>query len=428
MIKPPQENQMFLSDNQFDLVVETLDTPIKVTEKGPDFTVITGGVIFNINCENKVMNLLLSLAYYLWSSQQSEDFVTSRLANLIYDALEKRFGSDFGYTTRISQVADLCVKAYSSDKYNLRDLAVNKSSVIDGITLGIDSRLLPLENPESYIEYVIEYLKENQDAPDYGYSWEGEEGEETGDSPIDSDVSELLKELQKEESEKIESQMKEITGSGTLPSDGISSEKLPVIETEPSENLARFLSALIDRRKKFKSDPLKHYNRNSRGTRDLMYSSISKKVKTGQVKLGILLDVSGSIPVETVSLAVSTIKSLVPLLDRNSVVLMWNTSMVGTVDLYSLDEVKAGSGGTDLWGGVRWLRDNNYKCIVVYSDFMTQNFNDFMYEVKLCKDKGIQVHFYPTEDIPFGYNPDDLEYFGLWKSVSDKGKGLTPSI
>lgn len=400
----------YLSEEQFGIILDTLNAQAYVTP-GKGFKVL-GKELFTIDPESK--NFLFHLLLSLGKIAQGLDEV--RFSPKLQDLCPP-----FYWTT-----LKLSIEAYIIDKYDLSSLIEEDEEIVDGVKLGMEPRLLPLDSYEDYFIPVIEYLSRNKPKSD------------TGDDDISAssllrsqpmnipEVLEKFKHLipdppEEEEEGSGEEKEKEELKAGSGPLQNPES----IVPVDPSRLFSLFLSSLIDRRKRFEVDPLKHYNRNSRGSRDLMYSSIRKKVKTGQMKLGILLDVSGSIPVEIVSQAVSTLQSLVPLLDKDSTVLMWDTRYVDNVDLYSLDKIKAGDGGTELARGLKWLRERGYRCIVVYSDFYLNDEPRFREELKRCTKEGIKVHFFPTEEEPGGY---DLRYLQLWRGVSGKGRSPTPSM
>ena len=225
------------------------------------------------------------------------------------------------------------------------------------------------------------------------------EGEDEEQSPSDylEDLfqDKLVIKLPEGEVRKIQSSVPGLRDSNIISAGYGNSRQTLSIEDEESliTIFTRFLATLMQRRREFKADPLKHYNRHSRGDSSLMYSSVSKKVKSGRVKLGILIDVSGSMPTHIVKMAVMSLKPLMSVLDPDSTVMLWDTSEVGRFKLRKFPDTIKEGGGTDLFGGVTRLRELGMKQIVVFSDFCTMSEERFYKE---CDDCTSMVHFFPT--------------------------------
>ncbi len=181
-------------------------------------------------------------------------------------------------------------------------------------------------------------------------------------------------------------------------SDSPSYSFLSVKQKRLSECLRAFFSRILDRGKRFKIDSLKLYNRRCRQS-DLMYSSISKKVMKSQERLGILVDVSGSMDLDTISTLINLLRDdLLSVFSSDSLVLCWDTQ---EVDRYLVSELPSRlrhGGGTRLAGGVDTLVSEGCKTIVVYSDF-----EDDMSLSKACLEAK------SSESKVFFCNPDSLD-------------------
>ena len=397
---------MYLTSDQFLLISRTINVPVKavkfrdktkswIRNSYDDYEVLLSEEVL----DNPFYDLLLRLAIIDEGEELSEIFIDPFMA--LHDiccelAGSYMYKSDEGMTkyraNHLSRdlIIRLSIEAYITDKYHL--YLINPDA-LNGAKLGIKQVYSQLD----YIEPVIRYLLQESEE---GYG--DEEGDLSDGEGKEVKVSELLSKL----GEKKESDL----GASESPKILSQPELLP--EIDPVEEFKKFLSALIDRRKRFQIDSLKHYNRNSRNTRELMYSSISKKVKTGQAKLGILVDVSGSMDISVISAGLESLQDILPLLDRESRVVAWDTEFQGEWDLYSLPKSIEGRGGTDLLPGIKYMRDKGYKIIVVFSDFCTINQVAFL---NYCKKVDARIEFYPV-------NSEDYE--GLIKSHSEASKFL----
>lgn len=201
-------------------------------------------------------------------------------------------------------------------------------------------------------------------------------------------------------------------------------EKLGGNSEKMSEALRMFFSSIMDRGKRYKLDSMKLYNRRSRSS-DLIYSSISKKVLRSQNKLGILVDVSGSMNLELLRTFMSIIKDdLLSVFDSDSLVLCWDTEESARYLISDIPSSIAHGGGTNLSGGVlRLAEEEGCRTIVLYSDF--EDKIELINVCNKCKRQGVNIYFCNPEALKKrGYKKNKIESQGnfedLWSFVVDK--------
>lgn len=149
-------------------------------------------------------------------------------------------------------------------------------------------------------------------------------------------------------------------------------QKLTLTNTT-SKKLKDFLVSLISRQNLRRPDSMKLYNRGiRRNPQGLIYTSTRTKRDRRQMKLGILIDVSGSMGIEEMSAAINALGEIVQTLHPESKVVLWSTRLNQEWKLSNgiPDELNSG-GGTDLLPGVQYLLDDNFSDIVIYSDWET---------------------------------------------------------
>ncbi len=205
-------------------------------------------------------------------------------------------------------------------------------------------------------------------------------------------------------------------------------EKLRGSSEKMAEALRMFFSSIMDRGKRYKLDSMKLYNRRSRSS-DLIYSSISKKVLRSQNKLGILVDVSGSMDVELLRNFMSIIKDdILSVFDSDSLVLCWNTEESARYLISEVPSSIARGGGTNLSGGVlRLAKEEGCRTIVLYSDF--EDKMELADTCDQCKRQGVNIYFCNPEALKKrGYRKNSIESQGnfedLWSFVVEKVSSL----
>ena len=134
---------------------------------------------------------------------------------------------------------------------------------------------------------------------------------------------------------------------------------------------------------------MKHYNRGTR-PRDngLLYNSFRRKLTSKRRKLGVLVDVSGSMDPSNLIKGLSSIKEVLSMFSSDSKLVTWNTDLAEEFDIMKLPSNVDIGGGTDMYKGLQYLVDNGYTDILVYSDMETEisSMND------LIKKSGIRVY------------------------------------
>lgn len=143
----------------------------------------------------------------------------------------------------------------------------------------------------------------------------------------------------------------------------------------PSKILEDFFMQLLYHEKTMVPDSMKHYNRGTRrNEHGLIYTSISRKVKLKPKKLGILIDVSGSMDSKSLLTALDSLEPLLHMLHKDSVVVAWDTGLCGEYPITKLPKSLQECGGTDMASGLRYLNKKGYDTVVIYSDFETNTY------------------------------------------------------
>lgn len=150
----------------------------------------------------------------------------------------------------------------------------------------------------------------------------------------------------------------------------------------PSKVLEDFFLQMLHHERQMMPDSMKHYNRGTRRNKDgLIYTSISRKVRVKPKKLGILIDVSGSMNSKSLLTALDSLNPLLHMLHQDSVVVAWDTDLCGEWSITKLPSYLEECGGTDMARGLRYLSDKGFDTIVIYSDFDT-NLDSLHYEAE----------------------------------------------
>ena len=148
---------------------------------------------------------------------------------------------------------------------------------------------------------------------------------------------------------------------------------IPVRQNTTKE-LEAFLKSIVHSSIEYSRDSMRLWNR---GTRErssgIIYNSYKQIPQKKRQKLGILVDISGSMNIESIKSAAQTLKNCANLLARDSSFVTWNTGKSEEFPLTNIPESIKTGGGTDMVKGINYLKDKGFTDIVVYSDFETNN-------------------------------------------------------
>jgi len=157
-----------------------------------------------------------------------------------------------------------------------------------------------------------------------------------------------------------------------------------------SKEIKSFLSQILDGSMVYQPDSMRHYIRGTRkNPGNFLYTSIRRRALQDKKRLGILVDVSGSMYVDSVMTAIRSMKESLNVVSSDSVVVTWDTSKCEEFPITKIPESVSLGGGTDMAKGLRYLVDNK-KCdeVVVYSDMGTE----LPSMTSLIKSKGTKVY------------------------------------
>ncbi len=188
-----------------------------------------------------------------------------------------------------------------------------------------------------------------------------------------SDVSTV-----KEKEEEIE--RAEGGGSGTvhggkgIGNSGSTSSTITIEAENTPKEIEKFLRSIIGNSYDFLMDPMRLWNRGSRDrSSGVIYNSLKQAPQKKRKKLGILVDISGSMNISTIQNAAQSLKDCAPVLDKGSKFVTWNTNLGQEFPITNIpDQIRVG-GGTDMVAGIEYLVKQGFTDIVVYSDFETSN-------------------------------------------------------
>ena len=188
-----------------------------------------------------------------------------------------------------------------------------------------------------------------------------------------SDVSTV-----KEKEEEIE--RAEGGGSGTVHGGkgignlGSTSSTITIEAENTPKEIEKFLRSIIGNAYDFLMDPMRLWNRGSRDrSSGVIYNSLKQAPQRKRKKLGILVDISGSMDISTIQNAAQSLKDCAPVLDKGSKFVTWNTDLGQEFPITNIpDQIRVG-GGTDMVAGINYLVKQGFTDIVVYSDFETSN-------------------------------------------------------
>ena len=119
-------------------------------------------------------------------------------------------------------------------------------------------------------------------------------------------------------------------------------------------------------------DPMRLWNRGSRDrSSGVIYNSLKQAPQRKRKKLGILVDISGSMNITNIKAAAQSLKDCSKILDKGSMFVTWNTDLGQQFPIMNIpDQIQVG-GGTDMVAGINYLVKQGFTDIVVYSDFET---------------------------------------------------------
>ena len=144
-------------------------------------------------------------------------------------------------------------------------------------------------------------------------------------------------------------------------------------ENTPKE-IEKFLRSIIGNAYDFLMDPMRLWNRGSRDrSSGVIYNSLKQAPQRKRKKLGILVDISGSMDISTIQNAAQSLKDCAPVLDKGSKFVTWNTDLGQEFPILDIPEQIRVGGGTDMVAGINYLVKQGFTDIVVYSDFETSN-------------------------------------------------------
>ena len=167
------------------------------------------------------------------------------------------------------------------------------------------------------------------------------------------------------------------------------------IEIKPNtdKEITKFFSQIVDNSLNTRINHVKHWNRGTR--RDpsgLLYPSVSMTIGKKNPKVGILIDVSGSMETESILKACNSLNAVSRFMASDSLVATWSYYKEAEFDFKHIPQYVEAGGGTNLLSGTKYLvEDKKCDIVVIYSDFCTGD--DKLSEMtKLVKNKGTKVY------------------------------------
>ena len=169
-------------------------------------------------------------------------------------------------------------------------------------------------------------------------------------------------------------------GSGTvhggkgIGNSGSTSSTITIEAENTPKEIEKFLRSIIGNAYDFLMDPMRLWNRGSRDrSSGVIYNSLKQAPQRKRKKLGILVDISGSMDISTIQNAAQSLKDCAPVLDKGSKFVTWNTDLGQEFPILDIPEQIRVGGGTDMVAGINYLVKQGFTDIVVYSDFETSN-------------------------------------------------------
>lgn len=154
--------------------------------------------------------------------------------------------------------------------------------------------------------------------------------------------------------------------------EGKSPNNLIISEGEKEKDMVNFLKSIVRTSLEFREDPLRHYNRGTRRlNNNLLYNSIRRRNKNSSKKLGIVIDVSGSMSTKSIINAIKSLKSIFKNLHQDSEVVTWDINLNNSYKITNLPNSVNNGGGTDMAKALSYFVNKKFQDIVVYSDFET---------------------------------------------------------
>ena len=223
------------------------------------------------------------------------------------------------------------------------------------------------------------------------------------DSDLDDEMSEALRdenyerkddetpETEKSVNDSVDSvEDEENVDEPTMSNQNDDSREVEVVENTDKE-ISRFLTGILHTSFGATLNYIKNYNRGTRRNNGgILYSSLDSRVMTKKTRLGVLIDVSGSMETESIIKACSSLRAVSKALDSKSIGVTWNIYKSQEFSLFDVPESVSVGGGTNMARGLEYLV-NEKKCdsVVIYSDFCTDDFDDML---TLIKKKGTKVY------------------------------------
>jgi hypothetical protein len=120
----------------------------------------------------------------------------------------------------------------------------------------------------------------------------------------------------------------------------------------------------------FQSDSLRLYNRNSRGNRNLMYTSLKNKLLLHKHKLAVIVDVSGSMGSKIPKIILNSLKKYQQSFHSDSIVVLWDTNLVEEYSITKLPKEFYLGGGTDMTSALHYVvSQKKFDKVLLISDF-----------------------------------------------------------
>jgi len=168
------------------------------------------------------------------------------------------------------------------------------------------------------------------------------------------------------------------------------------LKENSSKTIKAFLNSIIKTSMNYQPDSLRHYNRGTRvNSKGILYTSLRRKAQTDKPRLGVLIDVSGSMATDSIITACKTLQESVNLIDNNSLVVTWDTRKCEEFLITKVPDSVYSGGGTDMFAGLKYLTEEKH-CdkVVIYSDFETE----IEPMTELIKKKHLDVYSICTMD------------------------------
>lgn len=180
------------------------------------------------------------------------------------------------------------------------------------------------------------------------------------------------------------------------------------IVNNTSDEIRKFLKSIVNSSMEFNRDSLRHHNHGTRRNNyGILYSSRKRKMDVNTKKLGILIDVSGSMDATNVLKALSTLKNDMNCVSSDSKVVTWDTSFCEEFDIRKIpDSVRLG-GGTDMARGAQYLAENKFDTIVVFSDMGT----DIPSLTKVIKDYHLDCYSIVVDSNDYLRNNGEYQHY-----------------